>query len=187
MKPSIFIGFSRDTEELAQEIKSELDVRFSIRLWSESPYEMGSDSLADLVQVLRSFDFAVLVLNDDDFAAGRGEQQHVQVGHLRFVLGLFFGAMGRDRVFFVMVQTMGGQNEHEPDLFGALVTRVEGGPRDTSHSERRKEATHRLSEIITARYEQSHLQMLPSAALAQGYFENFVLPVCRTLVRTKHP
>jgi hypothetical protein len=35
--------------------------------------------------------------------------------------------------------------------------------------------------MIAARYDGLHLQMLPSTILAQGYFENFVLPVCQTL------
>lgn len=137
---------------------------------------------ADLAQAVSWFDFAILVLDAAAPGFPEGETVAWPFGDAGFVVGLFLGAMGGERVFLIVPQTPDRNGMGTPtDLFGASVIHFPGNAYDPSDPEGFRDASRSLSEMIAARYEESPLQILPSTVLAQGYFDNFLLPVGRTL------
>jgi hypothetical protein len=182
VKASIFIGFTRATQGLAQALKREMDSHYSVRLEDEALEAMTPTAFTALGQTAPWFDFAVLVVNDWSFIASSEQSSNAQLGRSGIVIGLFLGALGAERVFLVVGQGSPEPDENETDLLGATVIRISRDFYSATESERAREAMHRLSDMIVERSRRLRLQMLPSTALAQGYFENFVLPVGQILV-----
>jgi hypothetical protein len=62
-------------------------------------------TLEALVLALSRFDFALLVLTADDLTVARGTEKPVARDNVIFELGLFIGALGRDRTFMLYDRT----------------------------------------------------------------------------------
>jgi hypothetical protein len=181
MKPSIFIGSSSEALPLATVVKDELGKHFNADLWSENLFELGEDTLNNLLSFVQCYDFAVLVLTDDDQTTCRKVTQASPRDNVVLELGLFMGALGRRRAFPLIVQTADGAPKIPSDLLGNTVVYLPKGfhlhidpPELTKHLAQ-------LVDTIKQRSLESALQLLPSTGLAIGYFQNFVLPVCQEL------
>src|SRR6266478_4717621 len=122
MKPSIFIGSSSEALPLATAIKEELSKHFTTDLWSERLFELGEDMLNNLLRFVQSYDFAVLVLTDDDAVTSRKVTSAAPRDNVIFELGLFMGALGRRRTFAMIAQTADGPPKLPTDLLGNTAT-----------------------------------------------------------------
>lgn len=181
MKPSIFIGSSSEALPLANAVKRELSKHFNADLWSEDLFELGEDTLNNLLRFVQCYDFAVLVLTDDDQTTCRRVTQSSPRDNVILELGLFMGALGRRRAFPLIAQTADGPPKIPSDLLGNTVVYL---PKDFhQHIDAVKLTTlmAHLVDTINQRSLESTLQLLPSTGLAIGYFQNFVLPVCQEL------
>ena len=58
-------------------------------------------SLESLVERLDDFDFAALILTPDDVTISRDEEMQAPRDNVLLELGLFIGAIGRERSFIV--------------------------------------------------------------------------------------
>jgi hypothetical protein len=185
MKPSVFVGSSSEALPLAKAIQTELGQQFQADLWSESLFELGEDTLSNLLLFVQCYDFAVLVLTDDDITKSRRHTAASPRDNVVFELGMFMGALGRRRTFPVIAQTSAGPPKLPSDLVGnTAVYLTKGLNKNINQSQVRME----LAQLITtlnARSNESVLQLLPSTGLAIGYFQNFVLPVCQELANSK--
>ena len=61
-----------------------------------------SPALSSLLGVLRSFEFAAFVFTPDDIARLRGRDVLIARDNVVFEVGLFMGALGAERVFFII-------------------------------------------------------------------------------------
>ena len=59
-------------------------------------------TLETLVKAKRQYDFAILVLTPDDLANKKGAQLFLPRDNVVFELGLFMGALGKDRTFILL-------------------------------------------------------------------------------------
>lgn len=74
--------------------------------WNQGTFGLSAGTLESLVSALHRFDFAVLVVDaDDDTAVSRGSSKIVPRDNVVFELGLFMGALGRERTFMVFDRT----------------------------------------------------------------------------------
>ena len=189
MKPSIFIGSSKEALPLAEIVQRELEKDFTATIWKDCLFELGQSTLDSILVVVQCFDFAVLLLTDDDLTRSRGKAKASPRDNVVFELGLFMGALGRRRTFVVVSargKTGGRAVEVKmpSDLFGNTEVRV----LNVSVASMRKRIGQDLKQLvhtINVRSKQSTLQLLPSTGLAIGYFNNFVLPVCQELNKLK--
>jgi hypothetical protein len=101
MKPKIFIGSSTEGLDVARAIEFQLDRAAEITVWSDCVFGLGRGSLESLVIALYQFDFAVLVLTDDDMVISRDSTSQSPRDNVLFELGLFIGRLGRERTFIV--------------------------------------------------------------------------------------
>jgi predicted nucleotide-binding protein len=106
--PTIFIGSSTEALVEAKALKSLLErPSLNVRLWSEDVFVPSSNALQDLANEATTSDFAILVLSADDKVESRGVDILKPRDNVLFELGLFMGALGKDRAFMVNTQPDG--------------------------------------------------------------------------------
>jgi CRP/FNR family cyclic AMP-dependent transcriptional regulator len=103
-RPVMFIGSSKESLPIAREIRSGL--RYDdilVHLWTDGGvFGASRFPIEDLEDQVLSSDFAVLVLGPDDKVFIRGEKAYAPRDNVIFELGLFMGAMKRERAFMVL-------------------------------------------------------------------------------------
>lgn len=104
-KPKVFIGSSSEGKKIAKAIRCELQPDCEVHLWTDDIFTLSKSALESLVAAVNAFDFAVLVLTGDDTIQSRGSEQRAPRDNVLFELGLFTGAIGRDRTFMVCEYT----------------------------------------------------------------------------------
>jgi predicted nucleotide-binding protein len=104
-KPTLFIGSSSEGLGVAEAIQVSLDHECDVTLWTQGVFLLGLSNLENLTRILADYDFAVLVLTPDDVVRSRGSQRSASRDNVIFELGLFMGAIGRDRAFALIDRT----------------------------------------------------------------------------------
>jgi len=103
-RPVLFIGSSKESLPIAREIRNGLrhdDIL--IRLWTDGGiFGVSRFPIEDLEEQVTSADFAVLVLSPDDRVLSRGKETDAPRDNVIFELGLFMGALRRERAFIVL-------------------------------------------------------------------------------------
>ncbi len=105
LRPAVFIGSSREGLGVAKALQVLLDRSAECEPWNQGTFGLSAGSLESLVSALDRFDFAVLVVDADDAAVSRGSSKSVPRDNVIFELGLFMGALGRERTFMVFDRT----------------------------------------------------------------------------------
>jgi hypothetical protein len=99
-KPKVFIGSTKEAIKFAEAIKSKLQDIAAVTVWEEI-FNPGRATLEDLIESLPKYDFAVLILTNDDITESRGVSAGSPRDNIIFELGLFMGRIGRLRTFFL--------------------------------------------------------------------------------------
>jgi hypothetical protein len=105
LRPAVFIGSSVEGLEIARAMQVLLDRSCEAEIWSQGMFGPGGGTLESLVAAVARFDFAILVVSPDDTAVSRGAARSVPRDNVVFELGLFMGALGRERTFMVFDRT----------------------------------------------------------------------------------
>lgn len=105
IKPAVFIGSSSEGLEIARAIQYLLDEEYESALWNQGTFGLSHGTLESLVRALPEFDYAILVLTADDLSVSRGHERAVARDNVLFELGLFIGALGRERTFILYDRT----------------------------------------------------------------------------------
>ncbi|WP_437589341.1 TIR domain-containing protein [Sorangium sp. So ce1000] len=100
-RPRIFIGSSVEGLRVAEHIQLGLDYDADCTVWSQGVFGLSGGTLESLCAAIREFDFAVLVLTPDDLVQKRSQAMNSPRDNVLFELGLFMGALGRERTFIV--------------------------------------------------------------------------------------
>lgn len=125
-KPKIFIGSASESLDVANAIQSNLDHDTIAVASPDSNFALSQSTLSSLLQFTEEFDFAVFVLTPDDETIIRTRSTQTTRANVIFELGLFLGALGSERTFFVVQR---GSETAEPptDLLG--ITPVDYDPK----------------------------------------------------------
>ena len=105
VKPSLFIGSSKEGLDFARAARSSLTDDAEVTLWNEGFFALGNTFIETLVTALPRFDFAVLVLTPDDLVQSREMETLSPRDNVLFELGLFMGRLGRERTFMLHQRT----------------------------------------------------------------------------------
>jgi CRP/FNR family transcriptional regulator, cyclic AMP receptor protein len=101
-RPVLFIGSSRESLPVAQQLKSCFDhYPLTVQIWTDGVFGASHFPLEDLEAQLAASDFAVLVATPDDTVSSRGRSGDAPRDNIVFELGLFMGALTRHRSFIL--------------------------------------------------------------------------------------
>jgi hypothetical protein len=133
MRPRVFIGSSSEGLKIAEALFSCLNRDTQPTLWTHQLFLPGQYPLEVLEKQLKRHSFAVLVASPDDELVKRGMSSPAMRDNLLLEFGLFTGALGRRRVFFVCPDSP--SIELPSDLFGIVMAtydaeRIAGGADD---------------------------------------------------------
>ena len=128
--PVIFIGSSREVLAEATWISNSFNRRkMESRLWTQGVFQLSKTTIEDLMRMAIESDFAALFLTPDDMTASRGRKKATPRDNTVFELGLFMGALGRERAFVI---TPDGVDLKLPtDLLGMTHIKFTKGRKDT--------------------------------------------------------
>jgi hypothetical protein len=101
-KPFVFIGSSTEGINAAKGIQANLEFSCECQIWSQGLFGLSGGTLGTLVKALDKFDFAILVLTEDDITISRQVGKNSPRDNVIFELGLFIGGLGLDRTFIVV-------------------------------------------------------------------------------------
>lgn len=100
-RPRVFIGSSAEALGIARGVKANLESVAEVHIWDEGLFRVGKFTLDELLHFTTDYDFAVFVWSGDDRAVIRKQDYDVARDNVVFEAGLFYGALGRDRVYLI--------------------------------------------------------------------------------------
>jgi len=102
MKPKVFLGSSTESKPLAEALQVQLEPETECQVWHQGVFELSKSFLGNLTDKVDRFDFAVFIFAPDDVITRRGQEQLGARDNVIFEMGLFTGAIGRDRTFLLV-------------------------------------------------------------------------------------
>ncbi len=100
--PTLFIGCSVESLDLAREIQSGLrHDSVIVRIWTDDVFRASRFPIEDLQGQVTTSDFAALLLSADDTVISRHKKAPVPRDNVIFELGLFMGALHRERTVLI--------------------------------------------------------------------------------------
>lgn len=102
MKPSVFIGSSIKSEDIAYALQEELQYDAKVIVWTQDVFAAGSTALDDLMKASSEFDFGVFVFAPEDKVTVKQEETETVRDNVLFELGLFLGKLGKERNFYLV-------------------------------------------------------------------------------------
>lgn len=126
--PTVFIGSSSEALAEATHMSRSLSRHdLTCRLWTQGVFQLSQTTIEDLVRASQDCDFAVLFLTPDDMTSSRGRRKSAPRDNIVFELGLFMGAIGRERTLIVIPR--GVDLKLPTDLLGVThLPYARGGP-----------------------------------------------------------
>lgn len=104
--PRVFIGSSSEGLPIATRISRKIKSNgFDVRSWNKDVFSPSESNIEALVEQAKSCDFAILVLTPDDWVKSRGKLKIAPRDNVIFELGLFMGAIGRNRTYLLTTKT----------------------------------------------------------------------------------
>jgi len=115
--PVVFIGSSSEALGEAAYLHRSLQQREAVaHLWTKGVFQLSQTTIEDLVSIAKESDFAVLFLTPDDITTSRGRRKASPRDNVVFELGLFVGAIGRQRTYVAVPE--GKELKLPSDLLG---------------------------------------------------------------------
>ncbi|GAB7226454.1 nucleotide-binding protein [Vibrio rotiferianus] len=114
-KPRLFIGSSSESYNIASACNVCLDRKVEVTIWDKI-FNSGGDTLTSLIDKSKNVDFALFVFRPEDITTMRENSKPTVRDNVVFELGLFIGALGKERCFILKPR---GEDLHMPtDLLG---------------------------------------------------------------------
>ena len=176
MKPTIFVGSSTEGLPAAQAIQRHLEGATEVTVWSDNIFAPSTGLLDTLLKCIERFDFAIFIFTADDIVESRATTIMAPRDNVIFELGMCFGRLGPRRTFAVCQAKVG--MKIPSDLAGISIPHFDPGGASGDLSVATESLSRQIVESIRKNADQSELRLLPSTALAIGYFQNFIKPVC---------
>lgn len=101
--PFMFIACAAESLPVAKAIQAHFEAgEVVVEIWTDGVFKPSQATMESLEAKLASADFTVAVFSADDKVESRGQERVAPRDNTVFELGLFSGAIGRDRSFFAV-------------------------------------------------------------------------------------
>jgi predicted nucleotide-binding protein len=125
-KPKLFIASSTEGRPIAETASDLLHhVAVVTPWWRLSGLKNGTYVPRALVEATSTFDFGLFILTCDDVTISRKRKKSAPRDNVIFEFGLFWGALGQERVFAIVERKKDRPAEVPTDLFGIHYDRFE--------------------------------------------------------------
>lgn len=173
-KPTVFIASSGKAKDIAEAIKLNFDHEADVDIWTENVFKLNENTLEVLLNRSSYYDFFIAVFAADDKAVVKGKSTKVTRGNVIFEFGLFLGRIGINRSFLVL--------EDGVDMISdfAGITTTTFTRRDNLVAALGASCI-RIREGMSIATKLMSYSMLPSTALAVGYYHNFLEEILNAL------
>ncbi|MFE4710879.1 TIR domain-containing protein [Paenibacillus sp. NPDC056722] len=105
-KPKVFIGSSLEAKHYVDAINENLSYVATVTPWTAGVFNENRYTMEDLDEQLTQSSFAVFVLAPDDIVTLRGKVYLAPRDNTIFELGMFWGKLKRERVFFILPRSV---------------------------------------------------------------------------------
>ncbi|ASA26211.1 nucleotide-binding protein [Paenibacillus donghaensis] len=110
-KPNVFIGCSREAIDYARAVSSQLEYTAQVNPWYAGTFGANSYTMEALEDELNGNDFGVFIFAADDVALIRDKTVFITRDNTVFEMGLFWGRLGRKRVFCLIPRDLAERND----------------------------------------------------------------------------
>jgi hypothetical protein len=170
MKRKLFIGSSSEGKYIAEKLKTKILEKCSDWiepiLWADkNVFILNTSTFNSLMQSARKFEYGIFVATADDVTTKRNETSKCMRDNVLFEAGMFLGSLGLTRAFLL------ADNECKlpSDYAGTTVSLYDNSNLDSKITE--------IIESIKTTRNTYKFNVVPSTALAIGYFDNYVKPL----------
>ena len=173
----IFIGSSASQIKLLRHVESLLGDIGKYVPWT-SAFTQNRSALDSLVKQTRLCDYAILIATKDDLVKTKGKRVTAPRDNVILEFGLFLGSIGLNRCYLLAEEGAKLPSDlhgitvstftQEHGIFNSLEIVVEG-----------------IKSQIIKTANDSELGLLPSTALAIGYYNGFIKKVCDEINKTQ--
>lgn len=102
MRPSLFIGSSKESRHLAYALQENLEDDAEVTVWTQGVFDLSRSTLSSLLETLGESEYAAFVFADDDVAKIRSEEVTIPRDNVILEMGIALGCLGPERTFFVV-------------------------------------------------------------------------------------
>lgn len=176
MKPRIFIGSSADNLSTLKIISGSLSTIGNCIEWPDA-FTQNKSNLDSLMIQTRLSDFSVLLAMKEDIAIKKGKSVSIARDNIIFEFGLFLGSTGINKAFLIAEEEI----DLPSDLDGITIEKFT--LKQNKYNSLEKVCQH-VIQNIQKQSKGSDLGLLPSTALAVGYYNGFIKRVCEDLHHT---
>jgi len=177
IKKRLFIGSSSEQIATLNEIIALIDDVADCTPWTNA-FGLNKSGLDSLIKQTRLSDFAILLATKDDITNSRGEVQATPRDNVIFEFGLFLGAAGPEKCYLIAEQDA----DLPSDLDGITVAKFTRTPGQYNSLDK---VVENVILHINKAANVSELGLLPSTALAIGYYNSFIKRVCEELHKSE--
>lgn len=182
-RPTVFVGSSSEALPVAKRVKKILAKSFECVLWTDDIFRSNDNILQTLLQASGIFDFGIMLLTADDVVVSRKHAFKAPRDNVLFELGIFLGRTGDGKAYALLEDN--AKAKLPSDLEGITIHKFSRDKKAKRFMRLEVVARRLMSEMIECS-KLGFLGMLPSTALAIGYFENFVKPIASIIGESKN-
>lgn len=170
---NIFIGGSKEGLKYAGIIKDKLEISGTLNctIWNKDVFQFNQTFIGSLSKSSIIYDFGIFIASKDDFALIRDDIYDVPRDNVIFEYGLFLGVMGNNRTFLIQEDDC----KLPTDLLGYTTPQFKSDYNDDKWTELARS----IADNMFIQFQKSEIQLLPSTALAIGYYNSFVSKISK--------
>ncbi len=177
-RPTIFIASSSKSRPVAEAVKANFEKEADVDIWAENIFKINEGTLETLMNRASYYDFFIGIFAADDVATINEKEISITRDNVILEFGLFLGRIGLDRTFFVLEEGV----RLFTDWDGITTTTFK---RTKDLLADLKSSCEKIRDKMAAAEDLFSYTILPSTALAIGYYNNFLKPVLEALDNQK--
>lgn len=160
MKYKVFIGSSSEHLDYAESIQLNIEKLEGIEAicWNQGVFRPGHYPLEDLLINLEEMSFGIFVLAPDDFIEIRKENYSIVRDNVILEMGMFYGALGRERTFFIAPQDKEKKLRIPSDLEGMNYATYSLDSSEDNYDQRVGSACTQIKRIIKSEIKNTRLK-----------------------------